>query len=67
MHLTVLIHNFIATGYIRLANSSSIESQGDSNSSKPMEEGDLKLAAFEVGRLHLEKSKLSDSTRKPKC
>jgi hypothetical protein len=33
--------------------------QDDSNSSKPMEEGDLKLLASKIGRLHLGKTKLS--------
>jgi hypothetical protein len=36
-----------------------ITSQGASNSDIPMEERDLKLVASKVGRLHLEKTKLS--------
>jgi hypothetical protein len=32
---------------------------------KPMEEGDLKLIAYKAGRLHLGKTKLSVSTKRP--
>jgi hypothetical protein len=38
--------------------------QGASNSSKLMEGRDLKLVASMVGRLHLEKTKLSGNTRR---
>jgi hypothetical protein len=40
------------------ASSSGIPPQGNSNSSKPMEEGDLKLVVSKVGRLYQGKNKL---------
>jgi hypothetical protein len=50
------------------ASSSSISQQGASNSSKPTYGRDLKLVASQVGMLHLEKTKVSESTtRKPKA
>jgi predicted extracellular nuclease len=46
------------------ASRSGIPPQAARNSSKPMAGGELKIVASNVGRLHLEKTKLSASARR---
>jgi hypothetical protein len=46
------------------ASSSGTPQQGASSCSKPMEKGVIKLVTFKAGRHHLEKTRLSGSTRR---
>jgi hypothetical protein len=76
--ITVTIYGVISSGIppqgsssfsklMEEASSSGIPLQGASNSCKPVDGEDLKLVPYRVGRLHLGKTRLCESTRrKPK-